>query len=243
MLPIEQSALRAATLISERKLAQASDILLATLTAIRERNLFRSKWDVVAEAHLPQHQLCVNDLVFLPLSKGNVPSYPDWEDDFFNLPFCFLAPAGKASTTIVTDSLAKASAGACLYMLGLCYQLAAREQIGRQCPEEALKVAIDFYSQAWTTLQEASPASVPTDKNATALNDSSITFLLMAIATNAGSCSYELADLRASNIWFDILREMLTFCWLNDDHLSLELHNFFLMTSTINTTFVAASAA
>mmetsp|Transcript_23052 Transcript_23052/g.48071 ORF Transcript_23052/g.48071 Transcript_23052/m.48071 type:complete len:232 (-) Transcript_23052:106-801(-) len=229
LLPVQECTLQAASLISQRKLAQASEILVEIVTSLRER---RGEFER-AEA---SQQLNVDDLIFLPLNEDNDADCPDWDDDFFGLPFAVFAPhAGKPVAKYeVTEPIAAACTGVCLFLLGLCYQISAREH-ERQCPETALKTASSFYNHAWTTLQQVS--------SNTSCSDTSTTFLLMATATNAATCCYELADLDSANAWFSSLRDILTFCWLKDDHLAMELHNFFLMTSTITTTFVAAGAA
>lgn len=188
--------------------------------------------------------LRVNDVLLVPLSKDRTVAYPDWDEDYFSFPFaCCVSPNQRtghnnkqpSERRILSESVATVCLGACFFMLGQCYQ--SRSQDPKEpSPEGCLRLAMDFYSQAWHSVQ---PISQRTASQA----GCTTSFLMMAIATNLSYCCYRNGALDAANTWLNALRDLVKISWLDENDHSLELHNFFLTLSTINTTFIAAGAA
>eukprot|EP00522_Entomoneis_paludosa_P013927 CAMPEP_0172448736 /NCGR_PEP_ID=MMETSP1065-20121228/7676_1 /TAXON_ID=265537 /ORGANISM="Amphiprora paludosa, Strain CCMP125" /LENGTH=226 /DNA_ID=CAMNT_0013200307 /DNA_START=81 /DNA_END=761 /DNA_ORIENTATION=+ len=224
LLHVQESTLEAADLISQRELEEASEILVCILKTLQET-------DYSNPANNAQ------ELQFLPVSPDCRVACPEWDEEFFGLPFAMFAHEAQNNAEYhVTEIDAAACAGACLYMLGLCYQISAQES-KKRCPEAALRSACSFYGHAWQTLQNIKPSTLST------LDESGTSFLRMAISTNVGHCCYHLGELEAANAWQHALDELLSSCLLKDDNITLELHDFFMMSSTVSTGFVAAAAA
>jgi len=232
LLSIQELTIEAVTLVSKRKLSQASELLVSIIGSIQERR--RCEPFSPAQSSKSPESFEVKDIFFLPVSKECKVACPGWDADFFNLPFASFTPERcNASEQVVTESIADACIGVCLYMLGLCYQLDAREQ-DKYCPDVSLRAACGFYGHAWSTLKRCGNSCG---------GDSSISFILMAISTNMIKCHYDLGELDLTNGWMGMLRDLLKCCWIKEERLTVEIHNFFLVVSSLNTRFVAAGAA
>uniref|UniRef100_A0A7S2VC41 Uncharacterized protein n=1 Tax=Entomoneis paludosa TaxID=265537 RepID=A0A7S2VC41_9STRA len=228
LFPIQECAVQAATLISQRKLAEASELLVTIIKTLQDRKVELNDLDNSSTT------MKLSDLQFLPVSRECKVVCPDWDEDFFCFPFAFFAPEGHTTDAVITDSLAMACSGTCLYMLGLCYHLSAREN-DKCCPDAALRHASYFYGLAGNTLRKIFARDT--------LGDNGAAFLLMAISTNMASCCYDLGELVAANRWLVSLNELLGACRLKEDTVTLDLHTFFMMTSTTTTGYAAAGAA
>ena len=232
---VQECTLEAVTLIAQGKLSRASDLLVCLIRSLQEREL-----ELQLNPPLrPTHQtLQVQDLVFLPVSKECRVSAPEWDEEIFDLPFAFFSPLGVDLTDqVVTESIATALSGVCLFMLGLCYHRHAQDnqQHKQTCSGKTLRTACTFYQHAWHSLQKAFRLEEG------ALQSTS--FLLMAIATNMIHSTASVGEIEAANAWIATLKESTQRLWLKEDNLTLQLHNYFLIASTVNTGFVAAGAA
>ena len=224
---IQKSIYDATVLISQNELSIASELLgriTSSLSETRKALASGNNSDSIVW-RIP------TELMFVPMSKDQSIACPEWEDEFFAYPFSFI---GSNVAEMITDQLLSCCTAACLFNLGLCSQLSARN--GCVNPTLALRNARCFYEYAWMNLKEYA-----TDATA---RGNSISFLLMAICTNLAKCCYDLSDLEASNRWLACLQEFVKYCWLPEDDMVLELvHNFFLVTSATNSGYIAAGAA
>jgi len=224
---IQQRVMNAANLISHNKLAQASEILMSSIHSLQK---------TTSLAPLGEPSLTLSDLQFVPVSKDYKVASPEWDDEFFCLPYVFCFDQEKHGNAHITEPVTRTCIGTCLFLLGLCYQISARDTKSHQrCPDALLQTAAHFYGLSWSSLQRVF--------SATTLNESGASFLMMAITANMSGCCYELGELNPANAWLSSLRELLDICMLKDDNVTLDLHTFFMMTATTATGYVAAGAA
>eukprot|EP00523_Entomoneis_sp_CCMP467_P007080 CAMPEP_0168741154 /NCGR_PEP_ID=MMETSP0724-20121128/12359_1 /TAXON_ID=265536 /ORGANISM="Amphiprora sp., Strain CCMP467" /LENGTH=236 /DNA_ID=CAMNT_0008788633 /DNA_START=127 /DNA_END=835 /DNA_ORIENTATION=+ len=205
---ILSSLFESSNYISHGKFGEASQRLVGILRVLQTTRV------------QPDHHssLPVNTLRFLPISRESRIGCPDWNEEFFRFPFAVLAPETLGSSNMITEPIAAALAGVCFFLLGLCHHINSSEN-KRQCPETSLRSALSFYEHAWRTISQ-----LDTDQGG-------FDFLQMAICTNTSNCCYRLGQIEASNEWQAELDEILFNVPLKDDDLTLELHDFFMMTS------------
>mmetsp|Transcript_26661 Transcript_26661/g.61234 ORF Transcript_26661/g.61234 Transcript_26661/m.61234 type:complete len:228 (+) Transcript_26661:104-787(+) len=216
---------KAATLISQRRLEGASVILMDALRSLQEAKFATSP------TNTPQ----VADIVALPVSEGRI-ACCRWDEQFFVSPLAVFhqlpRPAYSNFNTLMTEQVGLVCAATCLYLMGLANHLRAHKT-NQNC-EDSLRTSSLFYGHAWMTL-----------KKLTSSDDEmgGLQFLRMAICSNLAHAMHQTGEVSAANAWLVALQDVLKATQLDQDEVSCEIYEFFLLTSTVNTGFVAAGAA
>jgi len=232
----------AAILISQRRLEEASATLVAVLRSLQDTEAESNGCASTANHGNRLVGIQLGELSFRPISRECKIACPDWDADFFCLPFALFAPSERA-TAKVTQHIALACASASLFMIGLCYHLSAQEN-EKRCPEAALQASCTFYGRAWATMKQLSRSSNGSSLNEQASTETLVAILRMAVSTNLANVCYKLGELEAANAWLSVLQDLvLVGNSIEDSPVEGEMHDFFLLTSTVNTGFAAAGAA
>ena len=231
---MQEATFSSSVLIWQRQYFQACGLLGSVCCALVEGEMMRPR-RTHSPSQLPSECRRTHDFSVVPVSKDCNISSPEWHEEFFSYPFMILVANSQETATegTITNEIVSTCKATCLFNLGLTYHLAAmREGLNST---DLLRKACVFYGHAWTRLRNFMDDLID--------GDGSTKFLLMAICTNLAKCYYHLGHWNASHESMASLDELLKYSSIDDNGLTIGLHDFFIMKSAIGTGFFAAGAA